>query len=528
VIDFRARLLEKDTYRPSVLSRNIRVELLDSGGNRLLKKNLGLTDSQVAGTFTLPDDLKSGWYSIRAYTNWMRNFPDSEYTVVPFRIVNLSDYHPGPKVPAGVAKPEIKTDYRATGHQVSIHLDSEKMNVRGNYTLDYSLPDSLNQENIACINTLIVWDEPGNQTENYLPGLPGFSPGNSGIQFFPETRSGILMGRVTNRDSRGVAAVGIGMTILGDNSFDAVETNEEGVFCFSLPDRHNSADYILNFLSDPDSSWTIRVFPEYDDRPVNPNAEPFILTPEEYSYASELLINNKLNAIYSRQETPAGIPPAPVARKETFFNPPERKINVDDYIELASVQEVVYEVVPDVQIRHRANRTFISVYNKNPFARDYQTLILLDGIPLTNQQELLALPPGRIRTIEVKNRMYVHGNCIFSGLVNFISRNGDYAGLRLPRQSVMGSIDLPAESVQPVPAEPAQAFPEIPVLNPVLLWSSQPGPARGKINFQTNDLTGGFTITVSGFDPNGLWFYGQRKFTTDSPGSGLKLSGPVK
>jgi hypothetical protein len=148
--------------------------------------------------------------------------------------------------------------------------------------------------------------------------------------------------------------------------------------------------------------------------------------------------------------------------------------------------------------------------NKNQNAGDYETLILLDGIPITDHKALLDLPPGRIRSIEVENKMYILGNYIFTSIVNFISRNGDFAGLKLPKESVLGTADFPmasSGSADQVPASPAT-----PVLNPTLLWKSIPSDSSGKINFQINDSYGDYQILIYGFDRNGIWFNGKQRF----------------
>ena len=83
--------MEQDTYRPSVLSKYIRVELINDTGERVIKGNLQLSDSQVGASFLLPAILPTGWYYLRAYSNWMRNFSPGQFTTCPIRIVNPTD-----------------------------------------------------------------------------------------------------------------------------------------------------------------------------------------------------------------------------------------------------------------------------------------------------------------------------------------------------------------------------------------------------------------------------------------------------
>lgn len=83
---FQATLLEADTYQPSELSQNLRVELLSNEGAVVFRQNYALRDSRLTGVIQLPVDLKTGWYHLRAYTHWMRNFPESDFSYLSVRI----------------------------------------------------------------------------------------------------------------------------------------------------------------------------------------------------------------------------------------------------------------------------------------------------------------------------------------------------------------------------------------------------------------------------------------------------------
>src|SRR5688500_16054959 len=62
-------VLEADT-----ISTSLFVELSDPAGKIIMKKALPILESTAHGNFNLPDTLKAGNYSIRAYTTWMLNF----------------------------------------------------------------------------------------------------------------------------------------------------------------------------------------------------------------------------------------------------------------------------------------------------------------------------------------------------------------------------------------------------------------------------------------------------------------------
>ncbi len=648
-ITFHAVLLEKDTYDPSMLSKSIRVELMDQNGVSRIRKRIELENAQTSGALLISPDLETGWYYLRAYTNWMRNFPTSGFTVIPVKVVNPADQevYPQPdsmvagemqltvnnsititeetnllqvgieglnpdsvhsvtllmhrsgtwygvenkkvtgsqisfevprvKIPPGIVQfsaisddkkvlgRKLWSDYDHSKHLITIDIQPTEYSIRGTCEASYNLPDNQKDTARIYLNTLVSLNPAGDSSDTYLPGLPGwtasseipmekkafdnwldqnfypdslvlsfFKPGSSlptttdsiewpklnhpGILFLPETRSGVLSGRIINRFTGvTVPAVGVGITTLNDNSFDAIRTNQDGLFFFTFPKIFSQRDYVLSFLTEPDSAWKIETLPDYDNRPFTPGKKDFSLSPEDLDYIRNRNTTFQLQQIYSTRISEEPKAAETRTRNKIFFYPPDRVILTDNYIELANIREVVYEVVPDVQIHHEGNRISLSVYSNKSYSRDYETLILLDGVPLTDQQELLSLPPTRIRAIEVKNKVFIHGGYTFSAIVNFVSRNNDFAGLKLPAQSVLGSYEPPVPAKMPDFRKHASTSPEIPLLNPTLFWKTGKQVPKGTITFSVNDLYGDFRIWLSGFDAKGQWVNGQKRFSVSPP-----------
>jgi hypothetical protein len=90
-IYFKVSLLEYDTYHPSVLSKNIRLELTDVNGNSIIRKNLELENSKIFDKITLPVNIKTGKYYLRAYSNWMRNFSEDDFSELELRVLHTED-----------------------------------------------------------------------------------------------------------------------------------------------------------------------------------------------------------------------------------------------------------------------------------------------------------------------------------------------------------------------------------------------------------------------------------------------------
>jgi hypothetical protein len=75
---FRAYMVHSAIHTPLYLSRYIYVELLNAHNDVILRKKIRPTDDTMYfGQLDLAPELAEGWYSIRAYTNFMRNIDES-------------------------------------------------------------------------------------------------------------------------------------------------------------------------------------------------------------------------------------------------------------------------------------------------------------------------------------------------------------------------------------------------------------------------------------------------------------------
>jgi hypothetical protein len=73
---------------PSLISKNFYAELSDGSGNILQRKVSPVLESTTAGSFDLPQNLKSGHLHFRAYTTWMTNFDTAFFYEKDIRIYN--------------------------------------------------------------------------------------------------------------------------------------------------------------------------------------------------------------------------------------------------------------------------------------------------------------------------------------------------------------------------------------------------------------------------------------------------------
>lgn len=85
---FKLYLADASLNRPSDLSRVAYVEVLDSDNRPVLQTKVSMKDGFGNGSVFLPASLSAGNYTVRAYTNWMKNFDPEFYFHKKVSIIN--------------------------------------------------------------------------------------------------------------------------------------------------------------------------------------------------------------------------------------------------------------------------------------------------------------------------------------------------------------------------------------------------------------------------------------------------------
>lgn len=76
---FKAYTVAGPNHTPTPLSHNLQVELIDPEMTVIRRLTVYMNKGLGRGDFSLADSLTAGTYTLRAYTNWMRNFDEDFY-----------------------------------------------------------------------------------------------------------------------------------------------------------------------------------------------------------------------------------------------------------------------------------------------------------------------------------------------------------------------------------------------------------------------------------------------------------------
>ncbi len=338
------------------------------------------------------------------------------------------------------------------------------------------------------------------------------------MEFIPETREVKLSGKVTFENGKPAGFNKLSLTGLNDNTFVTTQTFSDGRFHFSIQGRDGSKDLILSHSMRPPEKMRITISTEYDPRLAGLPPRSLYLTDSEMKYVDNLIIDSRLENIYqdSSVNTIAAGGQNPSV-KGMFYGNPDRVIFIDDYIKLPDMREVIFEVVPFVNVKRKGDDFTLKVISEIPFPKIYDPLILIDGIPLLHFKSFLELPPERFERIDVINSLYIHGNQIFAGVVNFVSVNSDLAGLDLPEGSLIVTLDIPSSSPEGEMIDDDADGTEMPSFKNSLSYINLVNAADRSLTYQRKPLFGDYITILTGINKEGKWISSSSRFEIRGP-----------
>ncbi|MBN2698073.1 MAG: hypothetical protein JXR52_04555 [Bacteroidales bacterium] len=498
---FNALCLTPEQIRDSEWSTVLYVELLKWDGTRLDQLKVPVINGHADGHLEVPGNIHSGTYYLRAYTKWMRNYSPYEYAYLPVKIINPASplFDKGPEKdesgtlrmirplvkPAGdIVLSELKESY-GKREPVDVEISLSDKRVSGNYCLSVTLDDGSGA--------------PGN---SFIFASPRRYMDAGLLQFLPETDGLTLTGRVID-DHTGRAVENLKVhlsSVSGPFYFFTATSDTEGTFLFMLPML--AGDHEFHLTTEPGRAGDNEILIDNDfcNKPLILPYQPFYLTEAEESSAREISINAQLNLKFSAGDSSLQ---KKTARYSAFYGKPDRVIYEKDFIELIDLREFFFELVPEVTVNVSDRKPYLSINGKTSL-EFYPPLILMDNIPVNNDETLLGISCRNIERVEVINRGYVLGEYKYSGIISIHSLKMDLAGMKLPVKSHFFSFRLFHEPYISFTGYPeGTGSPRIADRRNLLAWQpdlrlsgEQPLP----VSFYTSDAPGRYMVTVTGFD----------------------------
>jgi hypothetical protein len=531
---FKVYLMNGLSHLPSDISKVVYLELLDR--NRFPVKQLKVSIDANSGSsvFTLPDNISSDNYVIRAYTSWMQNF-----TTELFSYKNISVINPFESIDHLKLTPEnnsadslqILKDWqslvlKAEGGPLFVEKPGLRSGNNGiNYTITVPKSEYSTREKVKI--EITASDLAGNPVETDMSvsvaksvivnptGINGlytkdFTGSNEPAhEHLAELEGHLLTGyirlKATDEPQK---KTDLSLSYVGKTArCQFGKTDEYGEFNFLMKES-GMKEIVIQPLSQDITGYYIELKQPFCDSFSKYIPEAFVLDSSKINEINNVIVAMQINNLYEpfrqkiKEESKTIIP--------DFYGQAENTIIMSDYIELTSVREVVKEIIPNVytlKLNGKYDFKLINKFRGQPF--ENKPLVLVDGVPIYDFEKVLGINSKEIEKADVINTRYFYSENIFDGIVSFISRRGNLSVLEFDNsifRQVYEACQVNTGFNAPDYSTDLLKNSHIPDFRNTLFWkpdliTSKNG--KTEIEFFTSDESVEYTIVVEGNSSDG-------------------------
>ncbi len=337
-----------------------------------------------------------------------------------------------------------------------------------------------------------------------------FNEKASTLRYIPEYNGAFVEGRLLHKQTQKPAA-GILMHLAAPGKrtrlYGAV-SDAEGRLRFELDDVYGLQDLIVQPAALKDSMYRFERTSPFVVRATTDTLSHFYLSPKlkEELQAQSLYLQvqhahyaNRLNRF-----TPI------VTDSLPFYGHGDFTYHLDEYNRFRVMEEVLREYVSPVVVRRRRGKFALKVYDSTNKTLFEEPLVLLDGLPVTDHDKIMAYDPLKVKTIDVLIHPYTLGVMRFDGIINFKTYEGDMQGFTLdPAALVIAHDGLQQEREFYAPRYDTQEqrVNRMPDLRNLLYWNpnvTTGTDGRVELDFYTSDQQGRFMFVCHGLTAKGL------------------------
>jgi hypothetical protein len=324
--------------------------------------------------------------------------------------------------------------------------------------------------------------------------------------FLPETRNHLIHATLTDPNGLPKKDATVYFSAPGKLiRFQTEKTDDRGRVSFGVNDFYGNQKVYLQTNRLVDSTSVIKIENPFSEKfalltipelKLNPSDEKALLSRSVHMQAQ--------NIFYEEWESKHRLP---LIDSLPFYGKADEIYKLDDYTRFTLMEEVMREYVPGVVVRKRKNGfNFIVLDKKRNTLFNEKPLILLDGVPVFDEDEIMQFDPLKVKRLEVVTAKYFYNNLELPGIVsystyqgdlagfNVLSKNGfvDYEGLQMQREFYSPQYSSDRESRMPDPRY-------------LLYWNPhlEVESSKTEVEFFTSDVPGTYMIKVEGLSDKG-------------------------
>ena len=505
------------------------VTVRDKDGSIVGISQVKITNGKADAGIYLPDTLKTGYYQVAAYTNFMRNGLEVNFGVQTIIIANRFDANF-----FGLFQNEEQEGYSGilgygdshlsdtivrnsmesanilvvTSNQ-SVYKRREKVTLKIEPTLNLDQPIDL-AISVVEENRFENRQQLLNTTEPLTICNAKLSEITNTQDYLAEDKYQVLRGKVKNINN----GSGLPGRILYLSSPDTIAnlqyavTNPLGYFRFPMSDYYNGRELFIKVAdSKPDDAYEIEIDSKF-------NAKLSFSPPAFKVDSSFIYYLTRSQEVVRVRKSYEQIPFVldPVVYNQIIprvYYKADFRVYPSDYTELADFVEIAREILPPFKVRKNNNEYQGEMfdYDKKTFLK-HEPMIFLDGVLADNISEVIGLGTSDIKKIDLLASEWVFGELTLPGVIAINSSKEAWRNVPYPKNNIR----LKTESYFKTPGAKGPDYSIVPVgsrepdFRQLLYWAPSVrliGNAPVYVEFYTSDYAAPYTIKVTGIGPDG-------------------------
>jgi hypothetical protein len=513
------------------------ITVRDKDGSIVGKSQVKIINGKADAGIYLPDTLKTGYYKVVAYTNFMRNGLEKNFGSQTIIIANRFDADF-----STLFQNDEKEGYSVILGDGDIHLsdtivqnsleDTGILSVTSNQPV-YKKREKVTLKiepvhNLAQPIDLVISVVEENRFENRQLSLnkdESISFCNAKIPeitnkpyYLAEDKYLELRGKVRNINSDN----GFPGKILYLSSRDTIAnlqyaiTDTLGYFRFPLSDYYDGKELFIKVAeSKPDDAYEIDIYSKFN---AKLSYSPLIFKMDS-SFLYYLTQSQEVVRVQKSYQQIQSVSDTIIYNQKVprVYYKADFRIYPSDYDELTDFVEIAREILPSFRVRKNNN-----VYSGEMFDYDKKTflkhepLIFLDGVLIDNLTQVIGLGTRSIKKIDLLAGEWVFGDLVLPGVIAINSSKEAWRNISYSKDNIR----LKAESYFKTPSTKGPNYSIVPVgsrkpdFRQLLYWAPSirlSGNAPVYIEFYTSDYAAPYSIKVTGIGPDGKLFKAMAK-----------------
>jgi len=504
-------------FQPSSLSKVGYIEICNTE-KHWMQLEVALEKGSGAGKIKIPTDVPSGIYRLSGYTLYMRNEGESAFFSKQIAIVNVEEQVPDSNRFKLVEKFENiqSPEKRPSKENEAIHpvvkTDQSSYNNRSKVVLSLDdIPDNAADLVISVSRNDSIAKVPEINDEEWLTQVSDTFPFSR--QWLPEYEGKIISGRFVPEPKEPLQS---SLVFVG---------NDIRYFCGKEDTLNGTINFYTAGIFGKQQIVTSAVSLTYNNVPyridlLNPFSDslPCYLPVLQICPNEKQLMERYIGVqIREKMENDSLNNSIQLSRYCNFQ--PIKTYDLDQYTRFSTISETLLEFVYEVRVSKVEGKRRIKVFMNDGLGFNYgNTLVLLDGVPVYDHEDIFKYNPMYIKIINIYNEKFLFGSNFYEGIVSFVTREGNLPFFKLSDGSQLFNYDCP--QLPPSFENPDYSIDSIknsrkPDFRHTLYWNPFVKSTNGQpvnLSFYTSDLCGEFKVAVEGITTDGKIIHGASGF----------------